>query len=319
METVYITHENCVLHRSEDHLILRRQGQCVGTIPLLNVQCIVLISSVQITSQALDMLFEKQIDVIYASRSGHIKGRLQSQSGNGAVVRIAQHHAFVTQDTRLSIAKSIVAGKIANQGHLLETYQRYYALAEYKTLVSKMKKYASKLPQAKSIDEIMGLEGISARVYWDGYRHLLKQPSFDRRAYRPAPDYVNSALNLAYAFLNSELTMCLAAQRFDLEIGFLHSIHYGRNSLPLDLMEEFRSPFADAWLLGLFNKSILKESHFHGQEKGFYLTSDGFAKFIALHHEHLEEGNWRPRFRMQAQNLKKAVMTGELYEPYRCT
>ena len=319
METVYITQENCVLHRSEDHLVLRRQGQCIGTIPLLNVQCIVLVSSVQITSQALDMLFEKQIDVIYASRSGHIKGCLQSQSGNGAVIRIAQHHAFISQATRLAIAKSIVAGKIANQRYLLETYQRYYALAEYKALVSKMKEYASKLPQAQSIDEVMGLEGISARVYWDGYRHLLKNPSFARRACRPAPDYVNSALNLAYAFLNSELTMCLAAQRFDLEIGFLHSIHYGRNSLPLDLMEEFRSPFADAWLLGLFNKRILKESHFHGQENGYYLTSDGFTKFIELYHEHLEQGHWRPRFRTQAQNLRKAVMTGEPYESYRCT
>jgi len=283
------------------------------------VKCIVLISSVQITAQAIDMLFEKQIDVIYTSRSGHIRGCLQSQSGNGAVARIAQHHAFTSQDTRLSIAKSIVGGKITNQRHLLETYQRYYSLAEYKATILKMKGYASKLPQVQSIDEVMGLEGISARVYWDGYRHLLKQPSFARREYRPAPDYVNSALNLAYSFLNNELTMCLAAQRFDLEIGFLHSIHYGRNSLPLDLMEEFRSPFADAWLLGLFNKNILKESHFHGQEKGYYFTSDGFAKFIALHHEHLEEGNWRPRFRTQALKLKKAVMTGEPYEPYRCT
>jgi CRISPR-associated protein Cas1 len=146
----------------------------------------------------------------------------------------------------------------------------------------------------------------------------LKNPSFARREYRPAPDYVNSSLNLAYAFLCSELTICLAAQRFDLEIGFLHSIRYGRNSLPLDLMEEFRSSFADAWLLGLFNKNMLKESHFYGKERGYYLNSEGFAKFIALYHEHLEDGNWKPKFRAQAQSLKKAVMTGEPYEPYRC-
>ena len=318
METVYITQENCVLHRSEDHLILRKQGKCVGTIPLLNVKCIVLVSSVQITAQALDMLFSKQINVIYTTRSGHIKGSLQTQSGSGAVIRIAQHNAFVSQEIRLALAKSFVAGKVANQRHLLETYQRYYSLTEYKPLILQMKEHASKLPQAQSIDELMGLEGISARIYWDGFRHLLKQPAFNRREYRPAPDYVNSALNLAYSFLNNELTICLAAQRFDLEIGFLHSIHYGRNSLPLDLMEEFRSPFADAWLLGLFNKNILKESHFHGKEKGYYLTPDGFAKFIALYHEHLDRGNWKAIFRAQAQSLKKAVMSGEPYQSFRC-
>ena len=53
METIYIEQENCTLHRCEDHLILKKQGKSLTTIPLINVDSIVLFSSVQITSQSL--------------------------------------------------------------------------------------------------------------------------------------------------------------------------------------------------------------------------------------------------------------------------
>ena len=43
----------------------------------------------------------------------------------------------------------------------------------------------------------------------------------------------------------------------------LHSLEYGRHSLPLDLVEEFRSVIADTLALSLFNLGILKESDFY--------------------------------------------------------
>ena len=45
--------------------------------------------------------------------------------------------------------------------------------------------------------------------------------------------------------------------------GFLHSIDYGRYSLVLDLMEEFRSIIADTLALSLFNLKILQKDDFY--------------------------------------------------------
>jgi CRISPR-associated protein Cas1 len=160
----------------------------------------------------------------------------------------------------------------------------------------------------------MGVQGVSARYYWDCFRQLLKNPVFTRREYRPSPDYVNALLNLGYAFLSSEITTCLIAKRFDLEIGFLHSIHYGRNSLALDIMEEFRAPFIDAWILALLNKNQLKSEHFQVVDGDWRLTDDGFGKFCGLYHERV--AGWRDRFREQANRLKEAVTQGSEYEPY---
>jgi CRISPR-associated protein Cas1 len=100
-----------------------------------------------------------------------------------------------------------------------------------------------------------------------------------------------------------------------MELGFLHSVHYGRESLSLDIMEEFHAPYIDAWILAPLNKNQLKEEHFHTENGDWRLTDRGFKKFCGLYHERAE--HWRERFREQANCLKNAVVKGELYEPYR--
>lgn len=316
METVYISENNCVLHRCEDHFILKKQGHRIATIPLINVKTIILLSNTQITTPAIDKIFEKNIDVIYTSKTGKIKGRLQSQISGGAIVRLAQYNTFVSAQDRLSIAKSMVLAKVSNQKKLIEKYRRHNSNGILNLSITKMDKYSQKIEFSSNIDEVMGIEGISARVYWECYKKLLDVKVFTRRDYRPAPDYVNSSLNLGYAFLANEITICLAALKFDIEIGFLHSVHYGRSSLALDIMEEFRSAFIDDWLLALFNKKRLKEEYFYGNEKNFYLKEEGFKKFIDLYHEHVESGDWKNKFKSQAYNLKKAVMEGVPYDPF---
>ena len=317
METVYIEQDNCILHRSENYLIIKRQGRTIGTIPLMNTHCIVVLKGVQITSPAIELLFEKNIDVVYTSKSGQIKGRIQSQTSGGAVLRLAQHNAFLNLKLRSRIAGNIVHGKIQNQIHLLKKYKKYYSLHSYNEIIKKMNDYASIAIKSQNIDEIMGYEGVSAKLYWDCFKTLMKNQDFTRRAYRPAPDYVNSALNLGYSFLANEITACLSAEKFDIEIGFLHSIHYGRASLALDIMEEFRTPFVDAWLLKQFNLKNLNETHFLDAEHGFYLSAYGFHHFVELYHQHKEDGNWKKQFGSQTSKLKKAMMYGDSYEPYQ--
>ena len=60
----------------------------------------------------------------------------------------------------------------------------------------------------------------------------------------------------------------------------------------------------------------MKEEHFKDAKDGFFLTGEGFQKYCSLYHEHIEENNWRDKFKTQAENLKKAVMTGDKYTPF---
>lgn len=314
MEVLYIEKENTVLHKQSEHLILKRQGRTIESIPLIGVRTIILLSNCQMTSQALELIFQKKIDVIYMSKNGKIKSRLLSLSGGGAILRLAQHQTFLSKSMRSLTARSIVQAKIHNQMKLISKYKRYYSLSKYEDILRQLQQYSNKVAELMELDEIMGFEGISAKLFWRCYRELLNQKVFVRREYRPAPDYINSALNLGYSFLANEVTTCLCAENFDLEIGFLHSVFYGRNSLTLDIMEEFRTPFIDAWILKIFNLNILNEKYF--ENENFYLNEKGFKKFVEQYHRHMEEGKWRQKFRLQAKKLKDAVIQGEPYEPY---
>ncbi|MCL1981921.1 MAG: CRISPR-associated endonuclease Cas1 [Clostridiales bacterium] len=197
---------------------------------------------------------------------------------------------------------------------MVKKYKYHDTSAEYDENISEISRRAVLLDTASSVDEIMGVEGMAARHYWNCFRRLLKNPAFTRCEYRPSPDYVNALLNISYAFLANEITTCLTAKNFDLEIGFLHSIHYGRNSLALDMMEEFRSPVVDSWILSVLNKNQLKAEHFHVKNGDWRLTDEGFRKYCGLFHDQILP--WREKFRTQSNNLKLALMKGETYEPY---
>jgi CRISPR-associated protein Cas1 len=315
LETLYISQEKCAVKREGEHLRLVRTGETLATVPLAGVKTIVLFDNVSLTAPALDLLLYSGIDVIYQSKWGKVKGRILSMKSGGAVLRLAQHSAFLNPERRMEIAKTIVAAKIHNQISIVRKYKYHDTNSDFDEHLSAIDSFLHSLDDADSIEEVMGVEGVSAKYYWNCFRHLLKNPIFTRREYRPSPDYVNSLLNLGYTFLSNEITTCLIAKHFDLEIGFLHSIHYGRNSLSLDIMEEFRASFVDAWMLSLLNKSQLKSEHFHLSGGDWRLTGDGFAKFCGLYHDRAP--TWRNRFRHQVNNLKTALTEARVYEPYR--
>jgi CRISPR-associated protein Cas1 len=315
METLYISQERCSVKREGEHLKLMRSGETPVNVPLVGVKTVVLFDSVSITAPAMDLLLYLGIDVIYQSRWGKLKGRILSAKGSGAITRLAQFSGFVNPERRLEIAKTIVAAKIHNQMSVVRKYKYHDVNADFDEDISAINGFTKQLDDATTIYELMGVEGVSARYYWHCFRRLLKNRAFVRREYRPSPDYVNALLNLGYAFLCNEVTTCLIAKHFDLEIGFLHSIHYGRNSLSLDMIEEFRAPFIDSWLLALLNKNQMKAKHFHIINGDWRLTDEGFRKFCGLYHERADL--WRDKFREQANGLKNALVKGEPYEPHR--
>lgn len=79
----------------------------------------------------------------------------------------------------------------------------------------------------------------------------------------------------------------------DSYIGFLHRDRPGRKSLALDLMEEFRSIYADRFVLTLINTKMIKPKDFEKQENGAVFLSKNAKKVILL--------EW--------QNKKKDVIT----------
>jgi CRISPR-associated protein Cas1 len=70
---------------------------------------------------------------------------------------------------------------------------------------------------------------------------------------RPPTDPVNALLSLGYTLLFNVVMAGVNLVGFDPYLGCLHSVEYGRPSLALDLMEEWRPVIVDTLVLSVFN------------------------------------------------------------------
>lgn len=173
-------------------------------------------------------------------------------------------------------------------------------------------------------NELMGLEGRASNLYFSQYGRMFTcKCEFHGRSRRPPRDPINVIISLGYTFLTKEVSSALEAESFEMYLGFLHGIRYGRKSLPLDIVEEFRQPVIDRMTLKLFNKGMIQEYDFSTEEDSITLNEDGFRKFCREFERWMadpacsgEKTGYRALIQAQAKNLKRAVQRKEEYFPY---
>jgi CRISPR-associated protein Cas1 len=121
-----------------------------------------------------------------------------------------------------------------------------------------LKRLAEAAEKAAGLEQLLGIEGSAARVYFGAFAGMLKAEDsggagfgfdFEGRNRRPPRDPVNALLSLAYSLLAKDLTITCYAVGFDPYIGFCHQPRFGRPALALDLMEQFRPLIADSAVL----------------------------------------------------------------------
>ena len=104
---------------------------------------------------------------------------------------------------------------------------------------------------------------------------------FTVRSRRPPLDRVNAMLSFAYSLCTSMCCSALDSVGLDPYVGFLHTDRPGRRSLALDLLEEFRAPLCDRFVLTCINKKMISKNHFIEQEDdAVLLTDDGRREFL---------------------------------------
>jgi CRISP-associated protein Cas1 len=127
----------------------------------------------------------------------------------------------------------------------------------------KIQSLLPKLNECTDMESIRGYEGMGTALYFQGFREgFTGNLGFTKRVRRPPTDPVNSVLSLIYTFLMNRVYSAVRISGLNPYPGVLHSIDYGRYSLVLDLMEEFRTIIADTLTLSLFNLKILQENDF---------------------------------------------------------
>ena len=185
------------------------------------------------------------------------------------------------------IAASFVAGKIINARTILQRRLRDHGDdADCAQCVIELAALVQKLRKASTTDEVRGVEGEAAAKYFKTFNALLvaQRDAFtiQNRNRRPPLDPMNALLSFLYTLLAHDCTGALESVGLDPQIGFLHGLRPGRDSLALDLMEEFRAPLADRMALSLVNLQQLGPKDFKTSESGAVEMRDDARKTVLL-------------------------------------
>ncbi|MEM6966361.1 MAG: CRISPR-associated endonuclease Cas1 [Bacteroidota bacterium] len=144
-------------------------------------------------------------------------------------------------------------------------------------------------PPASCRNNIMGVEGSIARMYWQGVGNALpKQYSFQKRSRRPAQDIFNAAINYGYGMLYSVVEGSLFAVGLDPHLGILHADEYAKPTLAFDLIEPFR-PWVDRIIIEEIFLKKMKTEYFTSNQFGIFLNKHGKAWLIPRFNEWLHQ------------------------------
>ncbi len=326
MAVIYIKEQGSLVQKAGERIVVTKNQAKLLDIPVFQIENIAVIGNVQVTTPALHMLMEKGVDLSYLSYSGKYLGNTSAESSKNIFLRFEQYRFYLDEPRRLNMAKTIVGNKIDNQITLIKEHRRKDSDHDWNRDITNMLKLKETLPEKETGNEILGVEGMCSNIYFSSFAHMLDCDfEFNGRNRRPPRDPVNVILSLAYTFLTKEVSSALDSESFEPYLGFLHGIRYGRKSLALDIVEEFRQPVVDRLVILLVNKRMIGRYDFDFEGEGHVvLTEDGFKKFCTEYERWMTgrntyavESNFRSVIRNQIAALKRAIRDGGEYIPYR--
>jgi CRISPR-associated protein Cas1 len=268
MAILYVTDQGATLTKRGNRLVVEKQGRQVHWSHAFKVEQVILMGSVSLSPAVIAFLLQEGIDTVFLSYYGKYRGRLVAHLGKNIDLRRRQFASLGDPDFRLSQARACVQGKIYNCRVLLRRQNRELSSPEVVEAAHQLRRLGQKAGQADTVDSLMGLEGSAAAAYFGCFPHFLRAAGmpFPGRNRRPPKDPVNVLLSLGYTLLANALLTQVQVAGLDPYLGALHSPDYGRPSLVLDLMEEFRPILVDALVLQLVNKKIIRPTDFFRPE-----------------------------------------------------
>lgn len=329
MSIVYITEQHTVVHQSSQHLVVTKGKETIKTIPVFPIDSLLTFGNVQLTKQAISLLMKEGVEIGFFTQNCRLEGRLMPFRTKNVLLRMMQYERYHSPAFRLRLAKVIVRGKLLNARSLMLRYRRNYPEQPFEAELKTIAETLSKIKDQTTINGLMGLEGVGTATYFKAYGQMFKKElAFEKRTRRPPKDPVNALLSLGYTMLNNEIYSLLDGAGFDPYVGFFHEIEFGRASLALDLIEEFRQPIIDRFTLFLFNKEIFTDKDFRPVEgEGIYLTEDALKTYFQKYDQRMREQfnlreqseptNFRNIIRQQIQKMNRTIKFAEPYMPFK--
>jgi CRISPR-associated protein Cas1 len=292
LNTLYVTSEDAWLRKDGANLVVEIAGVEKARAPLHMLDGIVTFGRPGASPAALAACVDAGITISFLEPNGRFLARVEGVRTGNVLLRRTQHRVADDPGRTAVIVRAVVTAKTANQRTVLRRALRDYAdmkpepAAALNAAERRLTDILRRTMAAAGVDELRGLEGEAAAVYFAVFRHLLRRDDdefvFRGRSRRPPLDRVNALLSFLYAMLGHDSRSALESHGLDPQIGFLHADRPGRASLALDLMEELRPVLADRLALSLINRRQLGADDFIVEEAGGVRLTDDARRQVLI-------------------------------------
>lgn len=295
---VYVTKQGAAVRLDGHQLLVYADGEKLHEARLPTTSQLSLFGNVQISTQAIRALLERGVGLHFFTYGGWWAGTCVGADPNNVDLRLAQYRACESPEMSLRLARGWVHSKISNCRTLLRRNHKDVP----PEVLKELQILGRKALEAPSSETLLGLEGTAARTYFSAFSGMLSEASvsagftWETRNRRPPKDPLNALLSLAYALLTKDLTSACRQAGLDPLLGFYHRPQFGRPSLALDLMEEFRPLIADSTVINVVNNNVLDAEDFQRNGTGLALTDRARRKFIQAYENRMAQEVQHPVF-----------------------
>ena len=225
-----------------------------------------------LTSGILERSKKFGFTIVFMSPNLRITSIMPSKAEGNVLLRKKQYSYDKTE-----IASHVIANKIHNQAFLLKKKRK--KTEEEKEVIAKLEEYEKSVLQPNlSVQEIMGIEGVSAKLY---FKTLFAAYNWQARLPRVKNDITNTLMDVGYTILFNIVNALLEMYGFDVYVGILHTQFFHRKSLVCDLEEPFR-PIVDAAILKALNLGQINEKDFWKNQNQYILPWKNSKKYVGI-------------------------------------
>ena len=298
MEIVINTYGTSVNRDNEGFVISTPDGR--QRVPVDGVTALRVTNGAQLTSDAIMLAIEKEIEIIFMTRHGDTLGRVWSPKyGSISTIRKGQL-AFTYSIGALEWIKQVLSKKIDNQQALLLMMEKHTTEEERyaETVMRKLDKCRQRVEGVKAetlrdaFPTLRGIEGTASRLYFEGMNMFIPPKyRFEQRSQHPARDVANALLNYGYGMLYSKVESCLIRAGIDPYIGVMHRDNYNRPVLVYDVIEVFRC-WVDYVVYSLLAQDAVTEDYYSTRPDGScWLEGLGRRVIIQSLNDYMEAGD----------------------------
>ncbi|MDM7939018.1 MAG: CRISPR-associated endonuclease Cas1 [Methanothrix sp.] len=282
--------------RKSGNCFLVRRDEKSFEIAAGKVNSILITTAAYITTDAIKLAVDNNIDIVFLDAHGDPYGRVwHPKLGSTTLIRRRQLEIYESLDgLRLALEWGIK--KLDNQIELLSRLKKARVekrdvldgyIQEIERSREQMKRLRGTVDARRQ--EMLGLEGKASRAYFEAISSIMPERyRFAGRSRNPARDEFNALLNYGYGILYSLVEKGCIIAGLDPYVGLLHTDSYNKMSLVYDIIEMFRI-YIDETVIHLFTRRMVKDEFFEQLEQGLGLSKDGKAALIEVVNKSLDE------------------------------